>query len=271
LQSNICKRGAKACAGRGFTLIELLVVIAIIVILAAILFPVFAQAREKARQTECLSNEKQLGIALLIYMQDSDDRMFYRAGWHYSRSGYIPTTSGIRWWNMLMPYVQSTGVWECPSDTGPTLSPNAEGLNVISRSYIAVCMAESLIDAQISDPDDTLVITEKWNGRTDSWIEPFNGDFQPNADNTAQSWTAANRHFGMMNCIFFDGHVQSMAPSTILASKELTGCELMYLYPFTVYPAGNPTAETVSSPSSQNATDPPIEPNDCANPIFKYP
>src|SRR5215472_10879429 len=61
------------CKKRGFTLIELLVVIAIIAILAAILFPVFAQAREKARQTSCLSNEKQLALAIMMYVQDYDE------------------------------------------------------------------------------------------------------------------------------------------------------------------------------------------------------
>ena len=271
-------------AKRGFTLIELLVVIAIIAILAAIIFPVFAQARDKARQTQCLSNEQQIGVALLMYMQDSDGRMFYRAHWDYSRSNPSPgvtiaQTPGNRWWNLLMPYVQSTGVWACPSDNNPSLSPNAQGQNVIPRSYIAVSMAESLLDAQIADPDETMVITEKWAGATDSWIEPFNGDFEPatmlppygnSADEPAndptQSWTAANKHFGMMNCIFFDGHVKAYAPSTILASKYLTGCELMYLHPFQVDPSATPPAETVSSPSSAAG-----EPNDCASPSFTYP
>ena len=63
------------CSRRGFTLIELLVVIAIIAILAAILFPVFAQAREAARKSTCLSNEKQIGMGVLMYIQDYDERI----------------------------------------------------------------------------------------------------------------------------------------------------------------------------------------------------
>src|SRR5689334_5343787 len=71
--------GSTRCERFAFTLIELLVVIAIIAILAAILFPVFAQAREKARQTSCLSNMKQIGLGIGMYIQDNDERLFFRA------------------------------------------------------------------------------------------------------------------------------------------------------------------------------------------------
>ena len=97
---------------RAFTLIELLVVIAIIAILAAILFPVFAQAREKARQASCASNLKQMGIAILQYNQDFDEA-YAMAMWGSSASG-----TRCSWPAMIQPYVKSTAIFTCPSDTG---------------------------------------------------------------------------------------------------------------------------------------------------------
>ena len=91
---------------QGFTLIELLVVIAIIAILAAILFPVFAKAREKARQTSCLSNLKQIALATLQYVQDYDERMprYY----HATPINYTAQTG-------IQPYMKSIQIWRCPS------------------------------------------------------------------------------------------------------------------------------------------------------------
>src|SRR3712207_1439868 len=94
-----------------FTLIELLVVIAIIAILAAILFPVFAQAREKARQAGCLSNLRQFGMASNLYMQDWDERM---PKWLL---GENIVRERIPWTVQLRPYVKNDGVYVCPSDT----------------------------------------------------------------------------------------------------------------------------------------------------------
>jgi len=94
---------------KGFTLIELLVVIAIIAILAAILFPVFAKVREKARQTSCLSNEKQLGLGFIQYAQDNNETYPYdTSGGYYDEQG---------WAGEIYPYVKSTGVFTCPDDT----------------------------------------------------------------------------------------------------------------------------------------------------------
>ncbi|HEY3328738.1 MAG TPA: DUF1559 domain-containing protein [Capsulimonadaceae bacterium] len=101
---------------RGFTLIELLVVIAIIAILAAILFPVFATAREKARQTTCASNMKQLGLAFVQYTQDYDE------DWPV---GNQSNGDGSGWYDSVYPYVKSSQVYDCPSDptVGNTTSP----------------------------------------------------------------------------------------------------------------------------------------------------
>jgi len=92
---------------RGFTLIELLVVIAIIAILAAILFPVFARAREKARQTACLNNVKQLMLGIMMYVQDYDER--YPFVYNYGTTQY---------WSLIIgPYVMNNDVYKCPSSS----------------------------------------------------------------------------------------------------------------------------------------------------------
>src|SRR5262245_12114442 len=105
----------------GFTLIELLVVIAIIAILAAILFPVFAQAREAARKTSCLSNQKQLNNAMLMYCQDYDERY---PNWRTLVPVTPDTPNGkITWVENMQPYCKNKRIWVCPSDAGSTNNP----------------------------------------------------------------------------------------------------------------------------------------------------
>jgi prepilin-type N-terminal cleavage/methylation domain-containing protein/prepilin-type processing-associated H-X9-DG protein len=105
-----------------FTLIELLVVIAIIAILASILFPVFAQAREKARGTACLSNTKQMSLALQMYSQDYDEMIPFT--YYYVDAGGI---GRFHWTKMLYPYTKNDAIFACPSDTDPTPISSSNG------------------------------------------------------------------------------------------------------------------------------------------------
>lgn len=121
-----CKRprsGARPT--RGFTLIELLVVIAIIAILAAILFPVFAQARESARATQCLSNMRQLGLGLRMYATDVDDTYpnIYQ-GWGLNPPDPA-SQEGWLWKNAIAPYLKNKGIFVCPSN--PVAPPDGPG------------------------------------------------------------------------------------------------------------------------------------------------
>jgi prepilin-type N-terminal cleavage/methylation domain-containing protein/prepilin-type processing-associated H-X9-DG protein len=109
----------------GFTLIELLVVIAIIAILAAILFPVFASAREKARQTTCASNEKQIGVAFLQYLQDNDETF---------PVGQAGSFDGKGWIGSIYPYVKAVAAFHCPDDPTGVVHGNQSG-NAAETDY----------------------------------------------------------------------------------------------------------------------------------------
>ena len=103
----------------GFTLIELLVVVAIISLLAAILFPVFARARENARRTSCMSNMKQIGLGLMQYIQDYDGKWPNRCfGYGCYEAGYVHQYNAgcYKWMDAIFPYVKSEQIFNCPSD-----------------------------------------------------------------------------------------------------------------------------------------------------------
>ena len=135
----------------GFTLIELLVVIAIIAILAAILFPVFAQAREKARQTSCLSNNKQIGLSAMMYIQDYDET-FPAEPWYGGNAADgvpvmgsgDPGASPFNYKDELAPYIKGDQVWICPTNipngtlrtAPPNLGYHMNG-NVITRTGLS--------------------------------------------------------------------------------------------------------------------------------------
>lgn len=228
-----------------FTLIELLVVIAIIAVLAAILLPVFAQAREKARTIACLSNERQLGIGVQLYVQDYDERLFLYAGAgnpSQSRTGIIvPSDSAViplLWWNAIGPYLRNLGILRCPSDSNPTPSSAPDGSLSILRSYFAARSIEALGLAQIAQPASAVVFAEKWPSSGDNeegdnpdvWMEVFKGDldYYPTYDASA---LVANRHAGGANFTFVDGHARWIRPESVGGSSLLTGCTLINTYP----------------------------------------
>jgi prepilin-type N-terminal cleavage/methylation domain-containing protein/prepilin-type processing-associated H-X9-DG protein len=142
----------------GFTLIELLIVIAIISILAAILFPVFARARENARRSSCQSNMRQLGLGLLQYSQDYDETL--PCGVH------APSANGTGWAGQAYPYIKSTQIYTCPSDTYKVRGANN---TAISYSYngnitnLAVQFGSPVIAGRIagfSAPARTMMLLE---------------------------------------------------------------------------------------------------------------
>jgi len=117
---------------KGFTLIELLVVIAIIAILAAILFPVFAQARQKALAITCVSNMNQLGLGLIMYQQDYDDNFCPPLAW-MPVGNFDPVNSPMTWDRLIYPYTKSVQLITCPGDIYST--PTVTAMGTLKRSY----------------------------------------------------------------------------------------------------------------------------------------
>lgn len=170
-------RSERRRTGRAFTLVELLVVIAVVALLAAILFPVFARARDKARQTACLSNLRQLGLAAQQYVVDNDGTFFYNAGAPGSGASYLryspsvrddklardtPADKSNRWdpsplISVLDPYVKSNALWACPALALPFVgtagqteeNTRAAVANYQVNAYVAV---NSIPDAQPLPP-----------------------------------------------------------------------------------------------------------------------
>jgi prepilin-type N-terminal cleavage/methylation domain-containing protein/prepilin-type processing-associated H-X9-DG protein len=225
---------------RGFTLIEVLVVVAIIAILAAILFPVFAQARERARQAQCLSNMRQLGIGLALYITDNDESTFVFAhDRDLSRASPgrpLGATRENRWWNQILPYTRTGGaLLVCPSDSGrlPHATENGQsGRPLVPRSYVANRAAEGLSIATIEQPAELILVTEKGDPFDDSWYEPPKNLYDK--PGFGQPVLALRRHSEGFNASFFDGHAKWMSRGSLLrdpCGEPWSGVSLMRRYP----------------------------------------
>lgn len=228
---------------RAFTLIELLVVIAIVAILAAILFPVFAQAKESAKRISCLSNQRQLGLGLYMYISDWDDRCFF-FGHSVDLSRLSSAPLGVnranRWWNQIYPYTKASGqLLECPSDSLKTPHPLENGVGgnpKVPRSFVANRAAEGLNLSQIESPADIIVVTEKNGQFDDSWFEPPKNLYNKISGgiDMGAPVLAIRRHANGFNPMFFDGHAKFMSAGQILSNPcgdPWSGVELMRQFP----------------------------------------
>jgi prepilin-type N-terminal cleavage/methylation domain-containing protein/prepilin-type processing-associated H-X9-DG protein len=213
---------------KGFTLIELLVVIAIIAILAAILFPVFAQAREKARQATCISNLKQISLGLLMYMQDYDE--IYPAGVPCRDNQPLEITGRV------FPYIKNHGVWACPSGADRlvrTIWPCDGGFPLASATNYGVGVGKNgnwslggTALARIQEPARTVMAGDSWGGIWPAGGGNWNGIWWIGGD----SWTAANFNYGIAPrhndgavLAFFDGHAKWYRANSITFDEDYQG------------------------------------------------
>lgn len=220
---------------RGFTLIELLVVIAIIAILAAILFPVFAKAREAARKSSCQSNLKQIVTASLMYSQDYDEYIVSS----YGGANYIHPANNttVYWMGMILPYTKNLGIYRCPNAnnfvdnaqnplissyghqhnnlgwglaaTNPTMANIATPADTIFYSDVGRLVGDW--PTWLANPDD-----ERINTRGDRYSRSYAqcmGCPGSSATCCADATTVVGIHSGTANIAFLDGHVKAMKPS----------------------------------------------------------
>ena len=229
----------KTTAKSGFTLIELLVVIAIIAILAAILFPVFAQAREKARQTSCMSNMRQTGLAVNMYLQDWDE---HTCKTHHDLGAGETIADLYTWYQPLQPYIKNGSIFRCPSmnDT-PTVFPTGITLanwNTYRTDYlINGFFSHGIGIAAISSPAEQIMIAERHSGIAffdyhpwasapdNNWERGFLdgsgykiGD--PSSDTQLLDPTNIGRHSQGSNYDFADGHVKWLRFAATLDSTK---------------------------------------------------
>jgi prepilin-type N-terminal cleavage/methylation domain-containing protein len=231
------KRGADKAvpARRGFTLIELLVVIAILAIIAAILFPVFAQVREKARQTTCTSNLRQIGTSLAMYTQDYDERLPDRRDLKRSFPGGYkpwsdwPTSDPRAGWAavVLQPYTRNTAIWTCPSVAGSLLGPATQVRQPLTSYPDAAATYYWLW--RFDRPDDPIPLDNLWGKTELQSVADLQAAANPQAGNpdspadvelavdpyfpgtiptVAMNLRGRSVHFGGRNRLFLDSHVK---------------------------------------------------------------
>jgi prepilin-type N-terminal cleavage/methylation domain-containing protein/prepilin-type processing-associated H-X9-DG protein len=223
---------------QGFTLIELLVVIAIIAILAAILFPVFARARETAKKSACLSNMKQMSHAWIMYSDDYDGAcpalfLDYRLG-----QGYY-TDKHTTWMEELYPYIKSSQVFGCPSGgfvpktPADLMSDKWDSIGRLTYGWNATVFNYPWIfpvsQSDLDVPSDTAFVCDTTGANYLSlpgpqsmyWNSQY--DFKEGAGPEYIARPPANRHNGTINVAFCDGHARALAYNELVRTEDGNG------------------------------------------------
>lgn len=220
------KENVRLLPKTGFTLIELLVVIAIIAILASILFPVFGRARENARRSSCMSNLKQLGLGLLQYSQDYDEK--------------FPMQETKDFWNGMTPYIKSDQLYKCPSETSNQFTYGANNKTDADYPYVRQSYAwndkmrvlttggqagvQGSLPAVVT-PTQTIMFLE-WSAEDTPRGLYGAGDMKWAMDNqttnptATKQWAALNRHLSGSSFTFMDGHVKWLRPVDSISMSE---------------------------------------------------
>jgi prepilin-type N-terminal cleavage/methylation domain-containing protein/prepilin-type processing-associated H-X9-DG protein len=195
---------------QGFTLIELLVVIAIIAILASILFPVFARARENARRASCQSNLKQIGLGAMQYSQDYDEKIVPAA---------VYTTTTVAWPALLQPYVKSTQLFDCPSNSKTNQMTGGGVVNDYVANGQWGALADPFRYARPMDVDTWRSLVEITETSRCILVAEYGGTArnEGNIFNASENGRLTpQNHLGTTNYLFADGHVKAMKPTATL-------------------------------------------------------
>jgi prepilin-type N-terminal cleavage/methylation domain-containing protein/prepilin-type processing-associated H-X9-DG protein len=234
---------------RAFTLIELLVVIAIIAILAAILFPVFAEARERARIASCTSNCRQIGMAVQMYATDADENLPYSGVYGANHPVYRQGYGWSMWVILLDPYIKNRGVWGCPSGRDQFAGPPQDRIkvNLAYNEYLfhnyggwsslaklasapagvagVGVIADSSLGGVYHDWGNYDIGQQPVQGEVDRWgmhrIKCANGYGRSSTAFATCNWRHQD---GGANIVFADGHAAFIPGKKILGGTDLP-CE----------------------------------------------